>query len=1276
MTNSTTLVKKAFSVAVAATTILWSVGLSAFLPSAASAASFGDLIKGTSLSTVYYFGSNGQRYAFPNEKTYFSWYKDFSTVKTISDSELASITLAGNIVYRPGARWIKITSDNKVYVTTPAGKIRWVENEATAKGLAGDNWNAHIDDVADVFFTDYTVGDSLTSAVSGYDGMLWSDGTTKYLVSGTKYQKVTDAGFVANRYNAGFVLMGTGFTKSGLTAGADITVAMANLTDTAQKVTTATYSVSQNVSVALSASSPAASTLIAGQAIANVMALDFTNPTASPVSVKSIKLARTGVSSDNTLSNVYLFSGYVRLSDSASVSSGTITWNDAAGLFTIPAGGTVTVNVRTDVAASTSGQTLGLKLNAAADVAFVGAFAATGSFPLMSATHTVAAAPSSFGTVSFAATTNPTGDAAPSPENDFKVWENNVTVGNNSNGAWLQSIRFRNIGSINADDINNWRLYVGGVQKGSAVAKQDANGYVTFDLSAAPVKLTTNTHTFKVLADVIGGSTRTVSVSLRSAADAVFTEFDYQQPILVQANNTTFSARNAAAQTIAAGDVTFTKRADSPSGDLITGATGATLARFDVKASGEPVKIESLNFNIAEGDNDTNYALRNGAIYMDGVQIGNTTAICGDYEDTAATCTSAGGSGASYTTFNFGSSLVVYPGTPVVLEVRADIYDTQGSANVPADKTIQVAIDATTTTTGNVLRKTSGSYIVRPASGGQDVVGNSMTVKSGSITVLKNGSYANQTIVVPKVGYKVGSWTISTTTTEAIDLNTFSVNFDGGASEGGVADAADDYTNLYIEYGLVGGTMTTATTKPTVAATNSFSVNTTLAAGKTLVLNAYADIASGASDGVDSADFLIADLDVAGTATGAGTVSQSDKDGQTITFFNAGTFTPILDGSTPSAFITAGNQTVTAAKFRVSALNEAYTVKEMTFTVGSAAIASTINRVELYDGETLLGSSVFDQSAGAGALVTGMNLPIAAGAYKVVTAKLVLNPIGAGAGASQSNAALTLTTIKKADSQGVQSTNGSLGLAGNTMHVYKAIPVVKHVNLTNSTLVNGQAVDLYKFTVTASGGDIALKQMKFPLNWSDGLGASETTGTDTLGLDSVKFFKNGVDITTSVVIQDQGTGDAESTGNLTEADSTLAVIFDTAEESISSGTTNTYTIQATPVGFNANNSASEVDTVGLYLAGDTAAHNAADVCLNDRADGDGSSNGDLWELDNVESGVCAATSSNSTAYNFIWSDYAGAAAVAHNGATETGAADWANGYLVLDLALPSETWSK
>ncbi|MCX6714630.1 MAG: hypothetical protein NTX72_02355 [Candidatus Uhrbacteria bacterium] len=1271
MTNTTNLVKKAFSVAVAATTILWSVGLSAFLPVAASAATFGDLIKGTTLSTVYYYGSDGQRYAFPNEKTYFSWNKDFSAVKTISDAQLASITLAGNIAYRPGARWIKITSDKKVYVVSTSGKIRWVESEAVAKGLGGDNWNAHIDDVPDVFFVDYTVGDSLTSAVSGYDGMLWSDGTTKYLVAGGKFQKVTDAGFAANGYNAGFVLTGTGFTKSGLTAGTDITAAMSNLTDAAQKVTTPTYAVSQNVSVALSASSPASSTLVGGQAIGNVMALDFTNPTSAPVSVKSLKLARTGVSADSTLVNTYLFSGYTRLTDSATVSSGVLSWNDAAGMFTIPAGGTVTINVRSDIA-SVSGQTLGLKLVSASDVGFVGAFAAAGTFPIMSAIHTTASA--SMATAYFGTTPTPSSDTAPAPQSDLKLWEDNLTVGG-TNGASLYALRFRNTGSINAADVKNWRLYVAGTQRGAAVASQDANGYISFDLSAAPVKLTTNTHTVKLVADVIGGSSRTVSIGLRSAADAVIVDADYQQPILVTITNTTtaFSSRNANAQTIAQGDLTFSKRSDSPSTDVVLSASGASLARYDVKASGEPMKVESLNFNfIQDADADSAYALRNGAIYADGNQIGNTTALCMNNNTTAAVCTntsSNGSDGSSYTTFNFGSSLVVYPGTPVLLEVKADVYDSVGNNSIVANDTIQVVIDGSSS--NNVLRKVTGTYGSFPAS---DVPAGILTVKSGALTVSKNTSYAGQSFVAPKTAYKIGSYSLTSSSAESLNLTGFTVDLD--ASSGA---QAGEISNLYVMYGTAGN-MTTLATKATPSladAGNVFAVDKTLAPNTTMFVDVYADLQD-----QDTNDTIITSLVVGANSTtsGGGSVSQNGDAvavaGQTIALAN-GTFTSALDGSTPVKQIAQASQTVTAAKYRFSAANDTYTIKELQLSIpSSAAISGVPASVEIWDGGTApLGTAVFNQTSGdsvtnGAANITGLSIAVPANSYKILTAKLVLNDVGFGAGTSQTNTALSLDVVKAYNSSGTLYTTAA-GYTddrdGNELYVFKSIPTVNQVDLTNSTVINGQATDLYKFTVTAgSNGSISLKQFKLAVNWSDGQTA------DSMELESLKFFKNGSDITSSVTMSDEDGNDATGTDGLLNkvgavVDNTLVTTF-TDEDSIGAGETVTYVVRGTPQGFRMTGSDTVADSVSLYLAGD-AASNGSDTFLNDEYDiASGQVNiAELWSS-------AAAHSADGMAANFIWSDVSAQSHVGSMNAASTG--DWHNGYKVLNLDLGSETWTK
>lgn len=123
----------------------------------------GDLIKGSG-STVYYFGANGKRFVFPNEKTYFTWYTNFDNVRTITDGQLASIPLGGNVTYRPGYKMVKVTTDPRVYVVDQGGILRHVATEQLAQTLYPVNWNDKIDDLPDAFFTNYRMGTAIQTA--------------------------------------------------------------------------------------------------------------------------------------------------------------------------------------------------------------------------------------------------------------------------------------------------------------------------------------------------------------------------------------------------------------------------------------------------------------------------------------------------------------------------------------------------------------------------------------------------------------------------------------------------------------------------------------------------------------------------------------------------------------------------------------------------------------------------------------------------------------------------------------------------------------------------------------------------------------------------------------------------------------------------------------------------------------------------------------------------------------------------------------------------------
>lgn len=155
---------------------LFAIVLLAALPFGAAAAPPTDSLVKAGGAAVYYFATDGKRYAFPNERTYASWFTGFSDVTTVTDAELAAMPLGGNVTYRPGIRMVKIQSDPKVYAVNRNGTLRWVTTESLAEDLYGQYWNTAVDDVSDAFFTNYGVG-APVSALGDFDPFAVSEAT-------------------------------------------------------------------------------------------------------------------------------------------------------------------------------------------------------------------------------------------------------------------------------------------------------------------------------------------------------------------------------------------------------------------------------------------------------------------------------------------------------------------------------------------------------------------------------------------------------------------------------------------------------------------------------------------------------------------------------------------------------------------------------------------------------------------------------------------------------------------------------------------------------------------------------------------------------------------------------------------------------------------------------------------------------------------------------------------------------------------------------------------
>jgi plastocyanin len=160
----------------------------------------GDLIRGQAFSSVYYYGADGMRYVFPNDKVFFTWYKDFSTVKWVSDADLTKIQIGGNVTYRPGVKMLKINSDPTVYAVSKNSTLRPIGSEMVAIDIYGNLWNKMIDDVPDAFFGNYQIGSKIEFpsqySIKSEKVEVSTINEDRSLVSPT-IVRVTDAGYSA-----------------------------------------------------------------------------------------------------------------------------------------------------------------------------------------------------------------------------------------------------------------------------------------------------------------------------------------------------------------------------------------------------------------------------------------------------------------------------------------------------------------------------------------------------------------------------------------------------------------------------------------------------------------------------------------------------------------------------------------------------------------------------------------------------------------------------------------------------------------------------------------------------------------------------------------------------------------------------------------------------------------------------------------------------------------------------------------------------------------------
>jgi hypothetical protein len=648
------------------------------------------------------------------------------------------------------------------------------------------------------------------------------------------------------------------------------------------------------------------------------------------------------------------------------------------------------------------------------------------------------------------------------PQTDYVMWQGTLNV--SSRDARLNALRFQQIGSVNAADLSNFRLMIDGVQVGSSVASVDSNRYVNFDFTAAPLTVKSGTRTIKLVGDIVGGSNRNLQFSIRRAGDISIldSQLGVNVTVVNNANTNTGTSflpvdsssgglsytpgTNNGAVAITQGNLTFTKTTDSVSGNVVFQGSQITLGKFNLKAAGESMKVENLKVSFtknavtaATGVNQ----IRNGALFVNGTQVGSTQSI-----DTVGT------------TFNLGSALVVVPGHDATLEIRGDVYNNGTGAQYTNGDTLQVSIAAGAS---NVLRVNSLGYTSSPSSA---VPANSVTVATGAFVLSKYTAYANQTVVVPQTGYKIGEFRVSAGTAEGVNLNTVNVT--------GLA-ATTSMTDIYLVYGPVGGTMKTSQVKSSSGSTLSWSLNDTVAANANYVFEVHATLNSALVGTVSPS------IQVTGTGVNSGnSVDSGTVAGQTMTV-GAGTLTAALDASVPVSAIYVGGTMPKVASYKFTASNDSFTIDQLNLAVtsSSTADAAAISEVVIKDGTTELKRQSLTGLNGTSTIITGLAISIPANGTKVLDVYLNLGNVGTpGYAAPGANVGITLTGYSQITSTGVKTFPGTW-LSSNSQYVYKTKPTITNVALPTTVLTAGTQT-IYQFSVTAdAGGTVAWRTIKF-----------------------------------------------------------------------------------------------------------------------------------------------------------------------------------------------------
>lgn len=492
-----------------------------------------------------------------------------------------------------------------------------------------------------------------------------------------------------------------------------------------------------NVSVSLSNSQPN-NVLVQSSVNATLANFNFSGTGI----VTGVKLNRIGVSNYDSVSNVYLYDTNTgaRLTDGMTMlSNGTVSFVNGMGLFTV--NGSRSITVKADIAATTSGQSIGVALtgftlSGSAEAAVSGLNGP--ALPIGSADIV---------SVELATTTSVASNIDAGRQN-VVFWE---ATSNTTKDSYMSGAIFSFIGSAPYTAFSNVKLYVDGAQVGNAMAI-DATGKITF-VGSSFVKA--GQHTISLRGDITDGAGRDYYVRLedgglmfedaniRGVYGAITKKVGFSMRVPTT-GNVGINSCNSANCAVWTSDSSFSNQ------KVVSGSSNQTIGKYTLKAVGESQKLLSGSLKITGSPNTGD--IRNVSVYVNGVQVvsGRTVSLDGTTPLTLS---------------NLGSA-VINLGTVATIEIKADIASSTGVALTTNSLKTNFTVDVQGMDSKN---STSLSAIDS----------NSVSVGTMNANFANNSNFTGAKATSNQSGVKVGSFLLSTGN-ESVRLTSLNVTLTPG----------------------------------------------------------------------------------------------------------------------------------------------------------------------------------------------------------------------------------------------------------------------------------------------------------------------------------------------------------------------------------------------------------------------------------------------------------------------------------------------------------------